>query len=365
MSIRIYEENGKKLYEVYVNGTDSRGGRVQRKRKNIESMPKAKNIEFELKRELSILKDEVIPYRWGEWLVKCLHTIKMSKSPSTYLNYDKSLNKWATPVWKDIEMRAITKTKVYSLIFDELDTSLSLGTRKTVLKMVRRIFEMAVDDGLIDRNPCSGVQVRVPEIEQTVLTNTEVEVFLREAKLCNHRFFPIWYVALMTGMRSGELMALTWKDIDFEAKIISVSKQWSKKHGFSSTKTQKSRVVPISEDLLNFLKGLTLKVVDSEFVLPRLVEWLNGDQALVTGDFCESIGVSRIKFHDLRATFITNLLSRGVSLAKVMAIVGHSQLKTTNGYLRKAGVEVRGATDELGYKMPSIGAMRQVLSIVR
>ena len=83
----------------------------------------------------------------------------------------------------------------------------------------------------------------------------------------------------------------------------------------------------------------------------------------MTRDFCVSIGVTPVKFHDLRATFITNLLSRGVSLAQVMAVVGHNQLKTTNSYLRKAGVEVKGVTDHLGYKLPGESKPAQIFSI--
>src|SRR6185437_764971 len=120
------------------------------------------------------------------------------------------------------------------------------------------------------------------------------------------------------------------------------------------TKTQKIRVVPISDDLVKYLKELKLsRKAESEFVLPHIVEWENGEQAQVLREFCTAIGITPVKFHDLRATFITNLLSRGVPLARVMAIVGHSQLKTTNGYLRKAGVDVQGATEALGYKVPT------------
>lgn len=52
--------------------------------------------------------------------------------------------------------------------------------------------------------------------------------------------------------------------------------------------------------------------------------------------------------------FITNLLSRGESPARVMAIVGHADMETTNVYLRKAGIELNGGTERLGYKLPSL-----------
>ena len=125
-------------------------------------------------------------------------------------------------------------------------------------------------------------------------------------------------------------------------------------------------MVPISNELSKFLTELRLRRGgESEFVLPQLVEWENGEQARITREFCASIGITEIKFHDLRATFITNLLARGEPLARVMSVVGHSQIKTTNGYLRKAGVDVQGATDRLGYNLPVDVAASSVLSLVR
>jgi len=66
-------------------------------------------------------------------------------------------------------------------------------------------------------------------------------------------------------------------------------------------------------------------------------------------DFCRGIGISEVKFHDLRATFITNMLSKGVALNVVMSIVGHRRIATTDVYNRLAGVGVKGSTDKLGY----------------
>lgn len=352
MAIKPYHQDGKKLYEVYVNGFDSSNRRVQWRKNGIETLRKAEVIEFEFKRELAKLKEEAVAYRWSEWYEETLKRMKLANRPSTVKNYASQLKKWVCPKWDALEIRKITKAQVHSLIFEELDENLSLNTKKTILKMIRRVFQMALEEGLIDRNPCNGIQVRVPESEARVLTNAEAEVFLREAQTNNHRFFPIWFLALATGMRSGELLALCWKDVDLDARTIRVSRQWTSKTGFLPTKTMRSRVVPISEDLLLFLKELKLQRGSEEFVLPHLREWENGEQARITREFCTACGITPVKFHDLRATFITNLLARGASLAQVMATVGHNQLKTTNGYLRKAGVEVKGLTDLLGYKLP-------------
>lgn len=364
MAVTSYIEEGKKYYEVYVNGNDSRGVRVQRRKKRIDTLRKAQTVEFELKRELAKLREEAIPYRWDEWFNECLKRMKLVHRPSTVIGYKTQLGKWISPKWDSRELSQISKQMVYNTIFEEIDLDLSPWTRKTILKMVRRIFEMATQEGLIDRNPCAGISVKVPDVEQKVLTNTEVEIFLKEAKETNHRFYPIWALALMTGMRSGEMFALKWTDVDFEGRNISVSKSWSNKNGFTSTKTQRSRIVPISAPLLKFLKELKIqRGQEGEFVLPQILEWENGEQARVTREFCASINITPVKFHDLRATFITNLLARGESLARVMAIVGHSQIKTTNGYLRKAGVDVQGATDKLGYELPEETLKGKVLHL--
>ena len=98
----------------------------------------------------------------------------------------------------------------------------------------------------------------------------------------------------------------------------------------------------------------TLGPEEDGHVLPRLNEWTRGNQAQVLRDFCLGIGITQIRFHDLRATFITQMLSKGVSLAHVMAIVGHANHRTTQGYLRLAGLELKGATEALGISLPRL-----------
>ncbi len=364
MAIKKYLKNGKTLYEVYVNGCDARGDRHQKRKMGIETLRKAETVEFELKRILAQIREERVPYRWHEWFDVCMKTMKLELMPSTIASYEAQIRKWIHPHWSMVEIKTITKADVYDLIFHKCQGFQTQYTRRNVLKMVKRILQVAVEEGLLDRNPCTGINVRVSEVVQKVLTSTEVERFLNQAKDSYHRFYPVWVAALLTGMRSGELYALKWTDLDLDSRTISVSKAWSSKNGISPTKTRRARAVPISDDLLIFLKERKLQEASkNEFVLPRLAEWDHGEQARVTREFCEGIGITSVKFHDLRATFITNLLARGESLARVMSIVGHSELKTTNGYLRKAGVDVQGGTDKLGYKIPTNNNAR-ILSLV-
>lgn len=364
MAITPYFTNGEKLFEVYVNGNDSAGRRIQWRRTGIDTLRKAEVMEFELKRKLAQIKEQKVPFRWSEWRNICEERMRLECRPSTIQNYRGTVAKWADPHWDNLEINTITKSMVYDIVFSKNDLG-TANSRKNLLKMIRRLFQMAVEEGHLTHNPCLGISIKVPDLDQKVFTNSEAEIFLKEAKVVNHRFYSIWAMALLTGMRSGELFALKWTDIDFDSRIISVSRQWTSKNGFGPTKTRLNRVVPISDDLMKFLKELKLQRGSEEFILPHLDEWIHGDQARVTKDFCQAIGITQVKFHDLRATFITNLLSRGESLARVMSIVGHTELKTTNGYLRRAGVDVQGATDKLGYNLPEERPAAAVISILK
>ncbi len=146
------------------------------------------------------------------------------------------MEKWIHPHWRGKDLDKITRAEVYDVLFHKSEMK-SQFTRRNVYKTVRRIFQMAVEDGHLVRNPCAGITVRVSEAETTVLTNAEVQKFLTEAREAHHRFYPIWAMALMTGMRSGELFALKWSDCDIEARLIKVSKSWNSKIGITPTKT--------------------------------------------------------------------------------------------------------------------------------
>jgi integrase len=367
MSITAYIEDGQKLYEVFVKGRDNNGKQVARRKRGVTSERKAKEVEFEFKKELEAIAGAETPWTWGDWYAECLKRMKLTFKKSTVELYDGCLKKWLPADWSKKELPDFTKTDIYEFIFETMSTEASMNLRRATFKRIHRIFAMAVEEGILVRNPANGITVKVPEPEQAVLNSNEADLLLIRAKESCHRFYPIWAFALMTGMRSGEMYALRWSDIDLETGLISITKQWTSKDGIHATKANRNRVVPINPDLRRFLTELKLmggytetlwdgvnkcEVTYKDYVLPRLVEWHNGEQAAVLEDFCKSIGVTEVKFHDLRATFITNMLAQGVSLVAVMAIVGHRKMSTTDKYVRLAGVGIQGATEKLGYRIP-------------
>lgn len=369
--INKYQAGNKVLYEVFVKGRDRNGKQAGKRRRGIASIRKAKEIEVDLINEFRSKDNETKIWTWQDWHLECINRMRMTLKMSTVMGYDGDLHKWLPQTWCEKKMTSFSKRDVYDLIFNFIGDRASAHIRQKTYKKVLRIFELALEEGIVNRNPAKGISVKVPVAVKKVLNSNEAGILLRMAKEYNHRFYYHWAFALFTGMRSGEMYALTWKDIDLETGLISVSKQWTSKDGLHHTKSNRNRVVPISAELKMFLIELkklgpfkaTLKpsvvclrakeVVCNDLILPRLMEWKNGEQALVLADFCKSIGITTVKFHDLRATFITNLLSQGVSLVKVMSIVGHRKMSTTDEYLRLSGVDIKiGTTEKLGYALP-------------
>ena len=124
-----------------------------------------------------------------------------------------------------------------------------------------------------------------------------------------------------------------------------VSRAWNNKDGFKDTKSGDDRIVEVAPKLMEILRELKLQNSGSEFVLPRISNWDKGEQARELRMFLTGLRLPAVRFHDLRATWATLLLSKGVTPIKVMIMGGWKDLKTMQIYVRKAGVEVRGATD--------------------
>jgi integrase len=344
--------DGKLAFEVFIKVRDKSGKQVA-SRKRFSTEREAKKAELEMKMNLEGHKTNVT---WKAWVEHILERYRVEYRHSTFHNYKHCLNKWFNPVWDEKFLSEIKPSDVHHAIFEGCKETSSY-TQRGLLKIVKRVFNLAIEEGVIVRNPAVGIRVRCADANQGVLNRNEVEILLIEARKAEHRFFPHWAFALLTGMRSGELYSLRWSDVDLVTGKISISKAWTKLNGEGATKTAKSRICPISKECRRFLGELKTDFSkDSEFVLPRLWEWDQGDQAKVLKSFCLEIGITPVKFHDLRATFITQMLNNGVPLSKVMAIVGHSSLKTTQGYLRLSGKDIEGATEELNIQVPDVAA---------
>lgn len=109
-----------------------------------------------------------------------------------------------------------------------------------------------------------------------VLTEEQILTLLRKSQELDWPWYQHYSVALFTGLRNGEMYALTWDKVDLEKRQIIVNCSWSSKDGLKSTKSGDDRIVEIPRPLLPVLMELKIQSAGGDYVLPRLEKWDRG-----------------------------------------------------------------------------------------
>ncbi len=266
---------------------------------------------------------------------------------NTVYNYETGLYAHTVKRWEHKQINEIETREIRELILTELmDRSESL--RNNVLKYIRAVFSYAVDAGIIQRDPTPKLKFKKNLKIKSVLKEHEMFYLLKMAKEKNHPWFSVWAVACYTGLRNGELYALKWNKVDLDKRMMVVCLSWNGKNGFKETKSGDDRNVEIAGSLMPVMEDLYRNRVN-DFVLPRSEAWEKNEQARVLRAFLEEIKLPRIRFHDLRASWATVMLSKGIEPIKVMSMGGWRDLKTMQIYIRKSGINIQGITNQLNF----------------
>lgn len=322
-------------------------------RRRARSEKHAKQVERELvlaiEEKINIVNRPLWPVLIEQYLNACRERDLAKK---TIYNAEKCLNAATMPKWSKCIADTITTQEIRDLILVDFKES-ATSHKKNILKFIRGVFNHAVETGAMTRNPVPQMKFRTPNKIKCCLTAEQVLIFLTKARALRWEWYPHCAMALYTGMRNGELYALTWDKVNINDRQILVDCSWNNKDSFKSTKSGDDRIVEIAPNLLPILKELKLKSQLSSFVLPRIGRWDKGEQARELRMFLLGIGLPEMRFHDLRATWATLMLSKGVEPIKVMIMGGWKEMKTMQIYMRKAGVDIRGITDTLDLHNPN------------
>lgn len=320
---------------------------IKLQRKGIKTEAEAKRIFNQLVYEVEEkIRRKTVP-TWWQCVEKYFEYAKLRGiHGKTIQNYFLGLQAYTKSIWGERLIDSITTAEIVHLITVEM-VSRSTTTKQSQLKFIRAVFEYALESNLVNRNPCPKLKLETKDKVKRTLTEPQIKILLEQSKAMGCEWYPIWACAIYTGCRSGELFALTWDKVDLENRRIIVDCSWNKVDGFKSTKSGHERIVEIAPPLVSILREIKISDPSSHFVLPRLPIWEKGDQARALRLFLAGLGLPRIKFHDLRAITCSMLLSKGVPMYKVMAMLGWRDLKTASIYLRMNGETVRGITDNL------------------
>ena len=383
MGVRPYicKKTGNTRFEAYVNLRSKIDKTIRcQKYKKVDTEREAKKWEKKLIREASeyIASQEVRGNSWGRIIDLFEYEAKKySRNPVSLKQMGDKAQKNAlsmvrnwTEDWLNVPAKELTSFHGKSLIKRAIDAELTENSVKRIKGTVNSFWTFGVQEGIILDNiksPVYGIPIDMPNEDKLpeILTVDEVRYLLAKAKEAKHPWYPIWAVALMTGMRSSELYALRKENVHLQEGIIRICESWDWETFTSkSTKAGYWRTAPIADSLLPIVVDLMQRKDTGEFLLPRIYEWSKGYQALVLRQFCEEIGITSIKFHTLRACFATHLLSSGVPETTVMRIGGWKNIKTFQIYIRLAGTREKGATNELGkiFIPNEVAAMQHIAS---
>lgn len=196
------------------------------------------------------------------------------------------------------------------------------------LSCLRRILNIATREGWLAINPFtrgeSIISLADEKARERILTREEEARLLSKCTGRRAHVRPIIVAAIDTGCLLGELLKLTWGDIDFESGLITVQA--------FNTKTARERTVAITTRLRNELEQLRAQAPDDPNVR------VFGIEDNVKRSFCGAradAGLHDVRFHDLRHTHGSRLDELGFSLPKIGNQLGHTQPKTTLRYVNR------------------------------
>jgi len=369
MAVTSYQHKSVTLYRVRIQLKSYRFPtiRFSEQMSGIKSEVEAQRIEVKFQKELqrkiteAELQRNITGHTWSgvleDWYQSQKNVRVRFGSISQYVldDYFRSMKKWMA-TFDRVPCADIKPLDLMQLFNEMADQGVSHAHRKKIRTTLKSVFEHGIQAGLINiaRNPAHDLVLKKgDEKKPEILTIGEIRKLTEIAFAVKHDWRHVWALALLTGMRNGELFALQWSDIDWDNKLLTVSRSFNcRKREISSTKAGYWRDVPMSKDCVRLLQELRLLTGNQTYILPRLNRWDHGVQAAVLRNFCMENGIPSVRFHTLRACFGTQLLRQGVPSVVVMKIAGWKDLKTMQRYIRLAGVEVVGATDKLSVLPP-------------
>ena len=275
----------------------------------------------------------------GEWIEGYLQSREGEVRPNTlarYRTYAKHLEPLSRYPLAEIRVAQL------EALYKDLSTRIGRSHLAHVRTFLRAALRKAVRYGYLEHSPAEIAELPKtrPEIRRArALTQAEVERLLEAAR--GTRYYPLLYTTLALGLRRGEVLGLRWEDVDFDRDELAIQRIVTLVDGkvvVGDPKTTGSRrVLPIPPDLRDVLLdwGVELERVGlyGGWVFPAETgaETPINPRNLERGykNLLKKAGLPEYRFHDLRHTFATRALARGVDPKTVSGLLGHTTVALT------------------------------------
>ncbi|MEW5932381.1 MAG: tyrosine-type recombinase/integrase [Bacillota bacterium] len=278
----------------------------------------------------------------SQYLAMWLEAVKPRLRQQTYEIWQANLRYWDR-VLGAVPIAKLTALDIQRAV-NEMPGHYRNTTKRNVYDPFRVAMKQAVRWGLLARSPTDGVVIPAPSFKSmTVWNEGQVGTFLEAAK--KSRYFALFHTALATGMRLGELLGLTWDDVDLKEGTVHVRRSLTlhRVRTWQDPKTPRSqRKVPIDLMTVEVLRQWRKRQLQER--LRAGPGWNEHNLVFTTRRgrplyksavlkalkvIAERAGVPPIRFHDLRHTHATLLLRQGVHPKVVAERLGHAHVSLT------------------------------------
>ena len=276
---------------------------------------------------------------------------------STLDRYKYAIGPHIKPALGRMKLKSLTPAHVRGFYREKLDAGLGPATVHKMHTVLHKALDQAVADGLIPRNAADALKLpRIDREEIAPLTAEEANRLIDAAGgtrlealyVLAIRLEALYVLAIHTGLRQGELLALNWEDLDLEAGTLQVRRTLTRrgsKHFLSESKTKKSRrTVRLTAGAIAALQDHLKRQMEEMDRLGSLYKpgglvFANELGGIVNPSNLRNRSFARLlmraglsaetRFHDLRHTCATLLLSRNVSPKIVSEMLGHANIAIT------------------------------------
>lgn len=347
MGVRLYQQKTTGDWYVWIN---HKGKRTSRKIG--QDKRTALKVATEYRRKLALGEVDFSNGRdpqtnnltFGRFFREYLDKVaKHRLKHNSWRSYEKIAELYLLPKWENVQLKSITRQEVKEFLLEKQGGGLCV---QNIRICISAVFAEAVEREIVLVNPAHNLgrffKKSRPQNKTQFLTKEQAAKLLEVTSNESPQYYDFLMTAFRTGMRLGELLALSWDSVNFDTKQINVQRSYSHEH-WDTPKSHKARYVDISDGLYSILmaryenrdKELECKSHRGKkicLVFPsRNGEPIN-DNVFRRGVFYKLLNkakLPKIRLHDIRHTYASLLLQVGAPIHYVKDQLGHSSITMT------------------------------------